>query len=210
MSFLTVRAFRRRDPNDGRAIYRDFKAPIYIDLDRPPVKLASPVEDEPGRLPVLTNDHHTFMLASLDGTVERMHLLVNWNGEALLGTNPGNEARRVGPDEFAFEMSGLTHGVAQLTVVGVEPSGSWSSETVEVLVRLRARGDVNGDESIDERDALLLASHVGSDVESDGYDPSGDFDDDGDIDRIDVAAMQDLLDDLRASCALMAMDGSSH
>lgn len=206
MNFLTVRAFRRRDANDGSAIYRDFKAPIYIDLNRPPVKLASPAATDTDRLPVLHNDHHTFMLASLDCTAERMHLLVNWEGDPLLGIDAANGAERVGPGEFVLERSGLEHGVVRLTVVGIEPSGNWSSESTDVIVRLRARGDVNGDDAVDQHDGALLAALAGSTLLDSTYDPSGDFDDDGDIDDEDVAAMRELLLDIERSRGLVAID----
>jgi len=42
LHFLTVRAFRHRNPSDGSAIYHDFRAPIYIDLGRPKTSVVEP------------------------------------------------------------------------------------------------------------------------------------------------------------------------
>lgn len=209
MNFVTVRAFRRRDPNDGSAIYRDFKAPIYIDLNRPKVSIMGPLAAAEGRLPVIADDRCTITLASLDCTVQHMHLLVNWDGDPLLAMNEGNQATRVGPGDFTFEVSGLAQGVVHLTALGVEPTGNWGEQRVDVIVRLRARGDMNGDAAVNDADLGALAAAIGSDLHSDRYDPSGDFDDDGDIDDADLVAMHELIDDLDASRAMMAISGTS-
>lgn len=210
MNFLTIRAFRRRASNDGSAIYRDFKAPIYLDLVRPPIGAADPIAAANDRLPVITDDHYLFTLTSLDGTVERMHLLNDVTGDPLLALNLENKAQRVGPREFIHEMSGLSQGVLRLSIVGIEPTGNWSCERLDVLVRLRARGDVNGDRAVDAHDFDMLAAALGADLASPDYDPSGDFDDDGDIDGADIDAMRALLRDVDAMRSMTALGASSN
>lgn len=210
MNFLTVRAFRRRAAHDGSPIYRDFKAPIYVDVNRPKVSILGPLAAAEGRLPVIADDHCTVTLASLDHTVEHMHLLVNWNGDPLLAMNDGNAATRVGPGEFTFEVSGLAQGVVRLTALGVEPTGNWGVQSVEAIVRLRARGEMNGDAAVNDADLGALAAAMGSDWHDDRYDPSGDFDDDGDIDDADAVAMRELINDLGASRAMVAHTNPWH
>ncbi len=205
MNFLTVRAFRRRDANDGSAIYRDFKAPIYIDLLRPKVSIVEPIATAEGKLPVITDDHCVITLASLDHTVEHMHLLVNWDGDPLAAIDAANEAHCIRPGEFTIELSGLPQGALRLTAVGVEPTGNWGAQSVEAIVRLRARGDVNGDAAVNDADLGALAEAMGSDLHSNRYDPSGDFDDDGDIDHADATAMRRLIADFDASLKMMAI-----
>ena len=189
MNYLTVRAFRRREPTDGSAIYNDFKRGIYIDLILAPVAMTSPAASSPieGRLPVVDGDHATFEFASLDGTAKR--ILVRFEtseagAAASAGEGGAIPAQRVDRRRFRVERSGLAHGVVRVKVEAHEAvvGGRPSLAAFPVIVRRFEVGDLDRDGVVSEADGRWFATLDGLTLADAGYDPSADFDENGAID----------------------------
>jgi alpha-amylase len=193
MNYLTVRAFRHRDPSDGSAIYTDFMQAIYLDLLPPETDIVYPEPANPGEFAVINNRMYEFVMNSVDYTADSMHLLLDEDGDPLSNVNQTNKADQVDRAEFRKSYSGLSHGAHKLDLVAFELTGNSSVLTEWVLVRLYELGDLDHNGRVTQADFDLFGGLWGLSYVDSGYDPSADFDVNGRINAVDYGLFAQVL-----------------
>ncbi|MEL7473483.1 MAG: GC-type dockerin domain-anchored protein [Planctomycetota bacterium] len=132
--YLTVRAFRARNPAEGE-IWREFRIPIYVDQAGPVIEL-----EDPG---AIAGPQETFRVF-VDPTATEVHMF--WNLSAAF--DPLDETdiftRATQFDRYTFDknLDIGTAGCGELTVVAYERSGNASVTRVQI-------GGCNGDVTTD-------------------------------------------------------------
>lgn len=193
MNYLTVRAFRHRDAGEGSAIFTDFQQAVYLDLLPPETDIIYPNPVAPGSMGVIDSSVYEFVLRSVDGTANSMHLLLDAEGDPYDLVSQGNKAAWVDRDEFRKTYGSLQHGSVKMDLVAFELTGNYSVLTEWAIVRLFGLGDLNHDGKVRLEDFDLFGDVWGLSYLDPGYDPSADFDDNGYINAIDYGLFAGYL-----------------
>jgi len=206
--FVTVRAFRHRDPasggDGGPAIYRDFRRAIYVDRLPPEAEIVSfePFASAPDE-----TANRDLIARSIDQTADNMHLLLDLpaavDDDAVLTmalAGKGN-AGRDDRDAWIFGFTGVTSGNHVATVVTFEPTGNFQVQRFPGqftqtsigagLGDVNADGVVTADDLRDEAGAgtfeEILTSH------NTQFNPAADLNGDGLVDNRDLFDLKDRL-----------------
>ena len=190
VNFLEVRAFRRRD-DGGPAVYSPFKRVLYVDR-LPPESAVHEVNE-------LDADARQFVVESVDGTADSVHVLLNLppNADPLDLANGGNRAGKVDRDLFAYGFDGLKGGNHALTVVTYEITGTVNVQRFAGFGFDTGRGLGVGD--LDANGVFSAGDVFGTGAfeevlyaRGDRFDPAADVNGDGLVDSLDLFALEPL------------------
>ncbi len=193
VNFVEARAFRQRD-DGGPAVYTPFKKVLYVDRLKPESGIDSIDE--------IDGDSRRFMVESIDGTADSVHVFLNLpvNADPLSLVSGSNKAGQVDRDLFAYGFDGLKNGNHVLTIVTYEITGNVNVQRlpgldVDVVVG-RGVGDVNGSGFFAPSDVTGFNSFE-TYLYSRGnqFDPAADIDGDGDVDTLDLFQLESIYRD---------------
>ncbi len=189
VNYVSVAAFRKRGTGEA-ALFREFRAVVYIDRQCPQVTL-----NDPGAIDAST---WTFSFTGTDRTPNRVQMWLNpavgTDLVALATSSPTtNLATRYDRLVFQRATSGMHHGSNTLGVVVFEESGHGCVQYFDVFVNL-CKADVDDgtgtgtpDGGIDINDLLyFLGKYEAGDLGADLDDGSGTGTPDGGVDINDL------------------------
>ncbi|MEM7624254.1 MAG: hypothetical protein AAF333_01360 [Planctomycetota bacterium] len=202
-NFVTVRAFRHRNPatggDGGEAVYTDFREAIYVDRLKPESEIAD----------ITAFDSTGFNLdvdiRSLDKTANSVHILFNL-GDALSDevvmnlVNDNNQAFQRDVETFRRAFVAVPAGNSAVTVVTFEETGTSNIQRFTGVDTGSTRGlgfgDVNFNNEFNEIDLTEGPINFETFLYSRNlqFNPGADGNGDGRVDTLDVLLLQDLLD----------------
>lgn len=199
--FVTVRAFRHREPGEGEAVYKDFRKVIYV--DRLPanstVSSFSPIVSG-------VNENRRATIRSVDKTANNVHVLLDvgaakTDAEVIAMLGAGTQASQVDRDVFTRDMSGLTSGNHALTVVSYEQSGRvsvqrFAGQAVSSVFGT-GLGDLDADGDVDATDIGLFETVLLSNNQQ--FNAAADLNADGLVNNSDVILLQARLGEVSAN-----------
>ena len=205
--YITGRVYRHRNTSTGGdggpAVYTDFRQVIYVDRLAPEAEVVSfePFESNPSKL----NDRD-FIVRSVDGTADAMHFfLAEGSGvtDADLiqrAQNGQNSAGYYDTDHWVFGYTNLPSGNHKISVVTFEPTGNVNvQEFIGMEVegdRGLGVGDLNWNNLFDVADITGPRGIENSLATAETFfNPAADFNADGQVDRVDLLAMEQVLID---------------
>jgi len=186
MNYVSVMAFRRR--NAGEApLLREWRQPVYVDLEAPVATLI-----DPGVLPEGTLQHG-MSVATQDRTVSRVHVILNPADVPDPLTLATNANLATQDDRFAWSrtLTGLVPGENRVLVCAFEESGRGAVSVTLVYVGdppPACDADINCDGSPDQGDVACMILAIAGDL-SCFCQSDPDFNQDGSADQGDVAAI---------------------
>ncbi len=205
--FITGRVFRHRDTatggDGGPAVFTDFRQVIYVDRLAPESEIASfaPFASNPSD----TNDLDV-IARSTDGTADSIHFFIGEGSattdadliqQAQNGVNAGGY---YDTNEWAFGYTNLPSGNHKLALVTFEETGNVNVQEFVGLVVEGDRGLGLGD--LDWNNLFSVADITGPrGIENSlataetFFNPAADFNADGQVDRVDLLAMEQVLID---------------
>ncbi len=196
--FLTVRAFRHREPGEGEAIFADFKRVLYVDR-LPPRSALSGFEP----LQQGVNENRRLLVRSLDLTADNVHVFLDLPaalGESEILAMLGSESQstRLDRDLFVRDVFGVTSGNHVATIVTFEITGNYSVQRVPGLFTSTifgaGLGDLDFDGDYDEADVSEFGSVLYS--HNAEFNAAADFNADGLVDLQDLTALGTRLVEL--------------
>ncbi len=185
--FLEIRAFRHRT-DGGPAIFRDFKESIYVDRLPPESEVYSFEPYVSG-----VNEDRDLVVRSVDQTADNTHVFLNLaaglaDAEILQMVAAENQARQRDRDQFVYGFSNVPHGNNVATIVSYEPTGNVNVQRVPGLFTSTiigaGLGDLDFDGDVDLNDTQEFETVFLS--ENSLFNPSADFNADGQIDYADL------------------------
>ena len=185
--FLEVRAFRHRT-DGGPAIFSDFKESIYVDRLPPESEVLSFDPYTTG-----VNENRDLVVRSIDQTADNAHVFLNLpagltDGEVLQMVAGENQARKRDRDQFIYGFLNVPHGNNVATIVSYEPTGNVNVQRVPGLFTSTiigaGLGDLDFDGDVDLNDVQEFETVFLS--ENSLFNPSADFNADGQIDYADL------------------------
>lgn len=215
MNFLTVRAYRHRDPgtggDNGPPVYSEFKQVLYVDRLPPEATIEGL---EPFGTITGSND---VKVRSVDGTAESVHIFPNVaatvSEATLLGwANAGlNRADQLDGDLFKRGFFSTPNGNNTYTVVTREITGTTNVQRFTGIRPDSARGAGFGDLNFDGN--LSAADMTGTNYafekvlssKNTEFNAAADVTGDGLVDTRDLAALEPLL--AGSGAALTAFEG---
>ncbi len=198
MNFLTVRAFRHRNPgtggDGGPAVFTEFKKVLWV--DRLPAELVLDSQDVFN--PVAGGIAFNFV--NEDRTAEEVYIIRNLGAAVddqtiLNGIGPGTRATDFGDGLFGDSFNGVDNGNHTFTIVSIERTGRTS---IQRLVGVEVtggqgvgQGDINGDGLIDANDIFGAGTDLEDVIFSNNteFDPGADPNADGLVDVRDLLAL---------------------
>lgn len=203
-NFVTVRAFRHRDPSTGgdggQPVYTDFKETVYIDRLAPESEVADITAFD------ATGVNLDVDIRSLDKTADSVHILFNL-GEAIPDStvmnfvNSNNQAFQQDVETFRRAFVAVPAGNAAITVVTFEQTGTSNIQRFTGVDTGSTRGlgfgDINFNGAFNETDLTDGPINFETFLYSRNlqFNPGADGNGDGRVDTLDVLLLQDLLDD---------------
>jgi len=198
--FLTVRAFRHREPGEGEAIFADFKRALYVDRLPPQSAVASFAPLQQG-----VNENRRLEVRSLDLTADNVHVFLDLpaalsDAEILAMLGPDSQTARRDRDRFAKDVFGITSGNHVATVVTFEITGNYSIQRVPGLFTSTifgaGLGDLDFDGDYDTADVSTFGDVLFS--HNTQFNPAADFTADGLVDLADLTALGTRLGEVGA------------
>lgn len=208
---ITVRTFRHRNSgtggDGGPAIYTDFKETIYVDRLPPE---AAVVSFDPFATSPTVLDDRDLIVQSTDLTADNMHLFLDLpegmtDAQVLaLALSGQNDAGEYDRDKWIFGFTGVTTGNHVATVVTFEQTfdgtngfnvqrfpGFFTDTGIGV-----GFGDLDADNSLEVADLLGTSNNSFEDVlysQNAEFNATADLDGDGDVDNLDLFALESEL-----------------
>ena len=213
MNFLTVRAFRHRDPatggDGGPAVYSDFKEVLYIDR-LPPESAVQEFRSFAGG-----TGNNDIWIRSVDGTAETVNVFQNVaatvsEATILAWANAGlGRTDQLDGDLFKTGFFGVPNGKNTYTVVTREITGHTNIQRFTGLTPDSARGAGSGDLNFDG--SRTAADIAGSDygfervlyAKNTLFNPAADVTGDGLVDTRDLLALEPLVAGSGAAAAAL-------
>jgi hypothetical protein len=198
--FLTVRAFRHREPGEGEAIFADFKRALYVDRLPPQSAVASFAPLQQG-----VHENRRLEVRSLDLTADNVHVFLDLpaalsDAEILAMLGPDSQTARRDRDRFAKDVFGITSGNHVATVVTFEITGNYSIQRVPGLFTSTifgaGLGDLDFDGDYDTADVSAFGDVLFS--HNTQFNPAADFTADGLVDLADLTALGTRLGEVGA------------
>jgi alpha-amylase len=203
MNFLTVRAYRHRDPasggDGGPAVYSDFKQTLYVDR-LPPESAVQEFRSFAGG-----TGNNDVWIRSVDGTAATVNVFQNVaatvpDSTILAWANAGlGKTDQLDGDLFKTGFFGVPNGNNVYTVVTREITGHTNIQRLTGLTPDSARGAGFGDLNFDgTRTASDIAGGSGSfeavlGSKNSVFNPAADVTGDGLVDTRDLLALEPLL-----------------
>ena len=214
MNFLTVRAFRHRNPatggDGGPAVYSDFKQVLYVDR-LPPV---SAVEEFRGFSGGIGNND--VWIRSVDGTAESVNVFQNVaasvpDSTILAWTNAGlGRTQQLDGDLFKLGFFGVPNGNNVYTIVTREITGRTNIQRISGLTPASVRGAGFGDLNFDGSRTAADIAGTSFSFESvllsrnTTFNAAADVTGDGLVDTRDLLALEPFV---TGAASLAAFDG---
>jgi hypothetical protein len=195
MHYLTVRAFRHREPGEGPAVFTDFRQAIYVDHAPPVAALVSFDPIVPG-----VNENRRLTVRSTDLTADNMHVFLDLpasltDADILARLGSGSQTRQIDRDLFTKDFSGLTNGNHVITVVSFKPSGHYNIQRFPGLFTSTifgaGFGDLNFDGRIDAQDMALFSQVLAGNNTQ--FNPAADLNGDGLVNNSDLLLLYQRL-----------------
>jgi len=199
--FVTVRAFRHREPGEGEAVYKDFRKAIYVDRLPANSTVSSFSPTVAG-----VNENRRATIRSVDKTANNVHVLLDVGAaktdqEVIAMLGAGTQAAQIDRDLFTRDMSGLTSGNHTLTVVSYEQSGRasvqrFAGQAVSSVFGA-GLGDLDADGDVDSTDIGLFETVLLSNNQQ--FNAAADLNADGLVNNSDVILLQARLGEVSAN-----------
>jgi glycosidase len=202
MHYITVRAFRHRNPGEP-PIFTDFRIAVYIDHKPPAIAYVSFNPIVAG-----VNEDRELIVRSTDLEANSVHVLFDLpaaltTAQVLAMVSSSNQATQIDRNLFAFDVYGLTSGNHVATVVAYEISGRYTIHRFAGLFTATiygaGLGDLNFDGKIDSSDITLFQQILASNNKQ--FNPAADLNGDGVIDTSDLLLLYNRLVAVNASQA---------
>ncbi len=193
--YITVRAFRHREPNEGPPIYTDFRTVIYVDHGPANVQVVSFAPLVAG-----VNENQQVVVQSTDLLANSVHVFLDLpagltNAQILAMIGSGSQATQTDRDLFTKNFYGLTSGYHVLTVVDFQVDGTYGIQRFPgfftTTIYGAGLGDLNFDGQINADDVNLFSQVLGSG--NGQFNPAADMNGDGVIDNSDLLLLYQTL-----------------
>ncbi len=193
--YITVRAFRHREPNEGPPIYTDFRTVIYVDHGPANVQVVSFAPLVAG-----VNENQQVVVQSTDLLANSVHVFLDLpagltDAQILAMIGSGSQATQTDRDLFTKNFYGLTSGYHVLTVVDFQADGTYGIQRFPgfftTTIYGAGLGDLNFDGQINADDVNLFSQVLGSG--NGQFNPAADMNGDGVIDNSDLLLLYQTL-----------------